>query len=593
MNNNYNGYIIKFYRIINRESLCASDNLNFDYYCWGWFDGLRAIRVKKFQEYQSLSLRFTNSEEEEEIKAADQNCFRQKLLIYNTSETTEIDLLNNSQFNDLPLLSISIINLNGGNQSIHNLSEYLKKVKEDQFCSSCLVYNIFGVLSANNAVIVCRSNNYYDTKKFICSIRSFSLTNEIYTVFCTSNNLEELQNHWIEQNKLKVCFQLSTKPQFTPLEAESFVQKYLNEAKFEEILSIGKKDYVFSYEIPTNINFANEISDNENPNNEIVTNCNEHISKFVNFMFKDLYSKCPGSSSQILSSSTSFIYDTSLFKNLNFSIYESQSPSFDLQSNKDLYNAVSPTDCFSKWKDLIKKEIEGKLSENFVFELNRLILRAYQLLCEYQRVGIDSPDILEGVNGFLQLTKESANKIDRNKEDVKDPSYHLQSIILGLLSLNKLLDNREVNEFHDFEVPKSNIFFTGNSYKLIEFYSKFSRDIIGLLEDWSFEINGLAPKHNWFFLTTDGYSEVTVRRLFLNSEKNRLLNARVPTELLYTPYYTMCMLAHELGHFAKIGWDRKLRNRHFMLSIINAFFVNISANSDINIDYDLFLQSFF
>lgn len=596
MKNDCNGYILKYYRIMNRKDF--DESKAFDFHCWGWFDGLRVIKIKDFSDFQSKSLNFNaskdgDSKEDQGGFETDRNCFRQKLLIYNIDQTNNrLPLFEKKEGTEdqkkyklieRPLLSTSIVNLTGGNEGINKFSVYLNNVKEKYF-KDRLIYNIYGVLSTNSVVVACRCNNYYDIKKFICAIRLFTLTTAVYTALCASSDQENLKDYWIEENKVTARLQLSSDLRFSPNEVEAFVnEKSKSKAKLKEILSIGKSDYTFSYEFSSTQNDDTDKSETS-----------DEIANFVDFILDKLYEEGSSDFYHILSSSTSFTYDASLFNNFIRKIKSAYKAETDTDSSGNTETKVKDPDVyFNKWMSLIEDDIKDKLSENFIFELNRLVLRAYQLLFKYKKADIDSSDIVDGVEGFLNHTKESARIIGKNNDEAKDPSYHLQSIILGLRSLNKLLDNREVNEFHDFEAPRSNLFFIGNSYKLIDFYSGFSKDVIYLLEDWSKKINPRSPKVNCLFLTTDAYSEVTVRRLFLNSKETRLLNARVPTELLYKPYLTMCMLAHELGHFAKIGWDRKLRNRYFMLCVTRALFINIEADSSINIDCNSFVNSFF
>ena len=53
-NSDCNGYIVKFYRITDRDSF--DETVNFDFYCWGWFDRIRIIKVSQLDEYQTKSL---------------------------------------------------------------------------------------------------------------------------------------------------------------------------------------------------------------------------------------------------------------------------------------------------------------------------------------------------------------------------------------------------------------------------------------------------------------------------------------------------------------------------------------------------------
>lgn len=543
-NKNNNGYIIKYYRIMDRANV--SNFPDFDYYCWGWFDGIKVIKVKDFLDYQAQSLSFDNFDE------LDRECYRQKLLIYNCAGITNNGIFDDELYEELPLLSVSIVNFKKGIDVKNSLDKYLKEAVK--ICNNKIETSVFGVLSANDCVVVCRSNNYLALKKMILAIRHYRYTCSVYSVFCLKNDFDNLRTNWIEEFPIKALIKLSANTDYSTKELKDYINSFNNKClKFESSLLTGKKDCSVVYNIePTK----------------------EAISDFISFSFeKGFYNNCNGES-PVYSSSTDFLYESALlektdFKEIEIEIYDDLD---NYNSNEDVCFAKKS---FEKYNAIIKNDLEGRLSDNFIYELNRLALRTYQLLYCSEKNGVVSLDIIEGVLVFLELTRFVSKNIDKNSDEWSKYNYYLQTIISGLLALNTLLDNREVNEFHDFEVPKSNMIFTGNCFKLIEFYSAFSRDVLLLLEKWGNETHSYNQKKNFFFLTTDGYSEVNIQRLYLSSEKIRLLNARIPTELLYTPYYTMCMLAHELGHFSKLGWDRITRNRFFTLSLISIFFKNI------------------
>ncbi len=543
-NKNNNGYIIKYYRIMDRSNVSISPD--FDYYCWGWFDGIKVIKVNDFIDYQAQSISFDNFDE------LDRECYRQKLLIYNCVGITNNSIFDNKFYEKLPLLSVSIINFKKGINAKNSLDKYLKEAVK--ICNDKIETSVFGVLSANDCVVVCRSNNYLALKKMILAIRQYQYTCSVYSVFCLENNLGNLKNNWIEVNPVKALIKLSVNTDYNTKDLQDYVNSFNNKSlQLESSLLTGKKDCSVIYNIEPN---------------------KKSVYDFISFSFeKGFYNNC-SEKTPVYSSSTDFLYDLTLLERIDFKKIEIQNYE-DYNANKNNENEYYAKKYFEKYNAIIKNDLEGRLSDNFVYELNRLALRTYQLLSCSEKNGVISLDIIEGVLVFLKLTRSVSKNIDKNSDDWNKYNYYLKSIINGLISLNTLLDNREVNEFHDFEVPKSNMIFTGNCFKLIEFYSAFSRDVLLLLEKWGKETYSYNKKKNYFFLTTDGYSEVNIQRLYLSSEDIRLLNARIPTELLYTPYYTMCMLAHELGHFSKLGWDRITRNRFFTLSLISIFFKKI------------------
>jgi len=557
-----NGYIIKFYRIMDRSKV--DKILTFDYYCWGWFDGIKVINVKHILDYQTKSLDFND------LDVIDKECHRQKLLIYNNKNDNGV--LNKDNYQEMPLLSVTIVNLSKKIQSKESLENYLTSIKDEYFKHSKFEYAVFGVLSANNFVIACRSNNYFDIKRFIFAIREYLYTSGVYTVFGVLNDLEILKKNWKESYNLKAHIQLSTQPSYSPKDINKYINSFTEPSLHLDCsLLVGKKDCAVSCDI--------DINDTDS------------IKKFVEFTFnKGFYSEYNGKSSPVVSTSTNFLYDNKLFENLDFNEISTQEIVSKVDDSIKCQHESAKT-LYEKWNKSIETDMKGKLSNNFIYEFKRLALRTYQLLCGCEKNSITSLDVIEGIGKFFELTKTIAKTIDKNDINSNAASSHLSTIISGLLALNTLLDNREVNEFHEFESPRSNIIFTGNSFKLIEFYSIYARDVILLLKKWDkFTGSNDNSKSNYFFLTTDGYSEVTVTRLFLSSENSRLLNARVPTELLYTPYYTMCMLAHELGHFSKVGWDRTTRNRYFTLSVI---FALILKESDLNLDRPQLAKVFF
>lgn len=560
-NSDCNGYIVKFYRITDRDSF--DETVNFDFYCWGWFDRIRIIKVSQLDEYQTKSLAL------DDIDLLDKECNRQKLLLYK-HQTETGSILNINELKHLPLVSISIVNFTNGSNDIEPFDAYLKKVYSNKFKSDDFNFEIFGVLSANSCVVVCRSNNYFNVNKFILAIRQFRQTCGIYTVLGISSIIDDVKLNWKETRELRVSIQLSLKPSFDTSEISKYISSFDNpNINLDNCLLMGKKDCLVNYDIKNSI---------------------ESIKEFIDFSFLNgFYNDYKNEKTPVLSSSTSFSYDYKSLINCHFRDFNNE---LEFEDDVDDHSSLAQK-YFDVWNDIIDSKIKMHLSTDFVFEMKRLVLRAYQLLCESQRSSAISTDIIEGINGFLILTTNVANIISKDAGEGNGHSYFLPTIIQGILSLNTLLDNREINEFHDFETPRSNIIFTGNSFKLIKLYSVYSRDVLLLLSRWNIITNKKDSKKNFFYLTTDGYSKVTIERHFVSSNEYRLINVRVPTELLYTPYYTMCMIAHELGHFSKIGWDRKVRNRYFTLSAIYAFFSNLTVRPNVSLNPQTFIENFY
>lgn len=142
-------------------------------------------------------------------------------------------------------------------------------------------------------------------------------------------------------------------------------------------------------------------------------------------------------------------------------------------------------------------------------------------------------DISKVVEEYFYLANAYVNNIE-----------YADSVILGLKSLNTLIDNRDLNDFYEFENPHSNLMFSGCCTALLSTYSVMAKRAFEFIKNENSE-----KKHYYPYITSDGYAEVSAKELFEGNEKCFLINIRIPTELMFDFKNLVCFILHEIGHY--------------------------------------------
>ena len=551
----FNGYIIKFYRHINRKIFEANSSA-FDYIAWGSFDDIKITKVTNIVDYQRKNFTDLNGVPKNSL------LFRQKLLAYSDDKT---DIFETDP--KLPLVAIVVVDYKTANSlNIKQYEEYYAGVINNLKITS-LKYKILETFTLGRYIVVCRTNSIFNLNVFISSIRRAPLVISSYSVVGLST-VENAIDNWVDNN-LKFTIKITTKPNVLPYQIRLSLEEYFDRIidccgnktfKINSIESIthGKYDLFISLETQSKDAFKrlflpNGIYDLE------VQNCKPIIYTKTHFF------------SELTENTYEIIEET--FKNIW--------PNYLEKINSTEKNYIEDEKKLTQILEEVKKT---NLSEDYKYEIERLVYRTIQLIFEYSSKDLYrfANDIVKAVLVFLNMTLETVEFVlsdnSINYLESKEYAYYFNSIIEGTAALNTLIDNRDINDYYDFESPHSNVMFTIPVSKLVHFYSIFSQEILKCL---MFLGN---KKDIEVFVTVDGCSKITIHQLFSNCTDKMLINIRIPVELLYHPSSTLAFITHELGHFHNATNCTAEKNQYLLLSISQSLCYSLN-NSKFK-DYD-------
>ena len=511
-----NGYIVKFYKKIIEPK---DKNKNFDFVSFMNFDGVRIIDVEKFSDYQSNTIDFSAPQNE------DTDCSRQKLYIYNFNQKYSnidgdiFDKNPNGILKEFPVLAITIINLKG--EVVQN--KYDSIIEQADKTLANIV---------NDLVIVFRCKSFTDL--FQCNIHSLFPESDsfysTYTIPCLSLSNSKF---WKEED-LAISIRASIPPQ----------AQYYNMSDNGRHLKInGKKVYGLKNVTKYNVfgKYDVDVRGKIKSTREFINNFNDGLFSDINADNRHINRR----------TNTRFLYECKK-GNCETNDYYPYTINPKINNFKETISEIS--------SQIIDK---SSLHSDFTNNLTRLWLRAYQLLLR----GRDNP-ILEDVSCIIEkyfnLTLQYINDLDR-----------AESVVLGLTSLNTLIDNRDLNDFYEFENPHSNLMFAGCSTALLCAYSNMSNIAFKLIKKLNNE-----SKEYYSFITSDGYAEVSTKEIFEENDDCYLINICIPTELMFNFKDLVCLIFHEIGH----NWnysEEKDRIETFLDISLKQQLINVSGVKDV------------
>lgn len=204
-------------------------------------------------------------------------------------------------------------------------------------------------------------------------------------------------------------------------------------------------------------------------------------------------------------------------------------------------------------KDVIKRIGEKNYSSSLKNLLNRLAIRAWQIE-EGDAEIIDNNGIWDMVVTFISIAEKYAGNI-----------IHNDSVVEGIKSLSLLMDNMTSDNYEDFEIPQGNSRFTGTMSRLLQSYNIFLTELSELTEKLkkSAQTNTAMIKYSmWAVIDTN--EVVSAKQLFIDRESlERLLIINLSHEAMFHITEIIAWSIHEIGHYLRIGWNRRFRNKTF------------------------------
>lgn len=518
------GYILKFYKKIKNE---VGMNRNFDFVSFMNFDGIKIIEVNEFKDFQQKSINYSNPCME------DENCFRQKLLLYSLSEQYNNLCPKDSIFSrdtdfgkSMPILVIAIVNLNVPiNFHDTDFGKLLLKIKKN--ATNKIKFEIFGTFSMNDFVMAIRCNSFSDFFDFTYNgwFNEVDILHSVYTIpsiYLGENiNLGKEKNilfsmrSALSSNKTSLNKNDLIEIDNTSLRGISDVTGYFTFGKYDvEIRGdlVESKSFLsnfddsldfrfHSYEIPmkpTNTRFLYKLK-----------------NKPLNKMFDKFTKKRTNKK------------NTEYIEKNDFSIEF-------LERVAEIKDSIKP---------LVSESVSSKLNTSIDFKQNfmRLWLRAYQLLLR-SRYKPTFSEVSKTINTFFKIVSQQINNVS-----------YFESMIYGLKSLNIMIDNWDLNDFQEFENPHSNLMFSGCCTSLLSAYFKMTSQIFSFIQ----MLNRDEKTTYCSYITADGYSEVSVANVFKNLDGYKMINIRAPMEMLYDFSSTVSFISHELGHYWEYDFEKE------------------------------------
>lgn len=531
-----NGYILKFYKKIKH---LKKGNESFHFVSFMNFDGVRIIPVKNFKDYQKNTIDFKKPLDD------DQDCSRQKLLIYNFEDDFSNLVPNKEDIFDkkkstfskkYPILAITIINLKRGTNQKQVIQTTQSILREKD-----IKYKFFGSLSINDLVIVYRCKNFSDL--FECNFYSLfpqsDFFHSTYTIPCL---LLSCAKFWKEAEGLEISIRSSIPPKDTYFNTPSEENLSINGKHVLGLKQVTKYDVFGKYDIDIR---------------GTIDSSNEFVKNFTNGLFFEK----PEEINQIKrNTNTRFLYKCTT--------NDCETISYVPELVNDNITKFK-TDISQLCSDIINGSQSN--SSDYNHNLARLWLRAYQLLLR----GRDNPildDIIDIIKSYFELVYVYVNKLD-----------YSESIIAGLKSLNTLIDNRDLNDFYEFENPHSNLMFSGCCTSLLSAYSNMANIAFKKIA----RLNNETKKY-LAYITSDGYAEVSAKEMFTGNNKCFLINIRIPTELMFDFKNLVCFILHEIGHNWNCLSDKEeYFSRIFLETLLRLFIDKNSEQYDLPSDDDI------
>ena len=204
-------------------------------------------------------------------------------------------------------------------------------------------------------------------------------------------------------------------------------------------------------------------------------------------------------------------------------------------------------------KNVIKKIGEKNYSSSLKNLLNRLVIRAWQIEKGNAEI-IDNNGIWDKVETFIRIAEKYAGNI-----------IHNDSVVEGIKSLSLLMDNMTSDNYDDFEIPQGNSRFTGTMSRLLQSYNIFLAELSELTKKLKKSTSTDSTMINYsMWAVIDTNEVVSVKQLFIDREStDRLLIINLSHEAMFHITEIIAWSIHEIGHYLRIGWNRKCRNKTF------------------------------
>lgn len=524
----YSGYIVKLYKAVSsHKKIDILDEM--DYLVWMNYDGMTIKKIDEFIEYQK-SLDVAN------LGIADKTCERQKIYLYSNS-STNIFFDTNDMSPNMPLIVITMINFVREKadlecvQGLINKALYSVNVESSEEVSAPNIeekvkYEIMGTLSSYDYVIVFRGESYTYINNILSQMRILSISqkcpiNLTYSILGIARGKE---GEWNGDKGVSGSVRVSLSPDYSPeklFEELSTLNTAPNSKIMEDLryyTTFGKYD----------MGIEGKVLDAE---------------RFVNLFSKD--GALSEASERIYATNTRFLN----YKQVAGTLASEGEPSVGDETIK-LDESVS-----KEFNERLKQLQTSVVSEEVKQSVLRLILRMYQVAISIYPNNIKQ--YLRLLDGLISLIKK------------KGQLSHCQELLADIVTaLNILLDNQVSANIRDFEVPQSNLRFSGASYKLLIAYSNVINSLTKIINTYK-AVND--NKHDYYvFVTVDIDTKISSRIFFPTDEEIRFLHIRIPVELMYDVEYALPWLTHEMGHFFRT-FERVHRNRAYFRSVFSMF----------------------
>ena len=503
------GYIVKLYKkVANASGMKTIQDAMF--MTWTNFDCMDVLPVSDFQG-------FGRPLAGNELEGREKFDSRQKLFLYPLSEEQQLLSIDNSEVEDLPLITLNVLDLK--RPSDMEASSYRSKLCE--CLKACLMEDasikgqLYGCLSIYDYALVMRGDSYEGLEHMLAAYRKKLIESGIcfrrtYTI--AGLDLKHC-SAWQEKTNLKVSIRLSCTSQVSAkyFEEDNSIREALQPG-YQVFSIFGKYDY----------DIVGDIGDTD---------------KFVKLFLNDGALSPGRTGTGIQKTNTRFM----LRENWK------ASPALNL-SGKSLNSENQKLDEFIR-----RSENLDQLCPSIGESLLRLVLRLFQASAAIndEKMRKNLRDTLDYFLDFLKLHQAESDQQDTFAQMIN--------------CFNLLLDNRVTASMSDFETPQNVLRYSGANLKILLAYADYAEKLISILQFYKDKRNELLRYVP--LVTTDTGAKITATIFLSGCEKYRFININIPVDLLFEVQNVLPWLTHEVGHFIRAGWSRENRNGAYFWSM--------------------------
>lgn len=490
----------------------ASQEIDFDYMLWGYFDWMNIKEVENF-----TSLYKNNGDLQARII---QNYDVHKLCIYSLENDSLAQEINDPSLP--PLLTLSEIK---GKYWSDNKEDAFKKIENDLQTAikgnKKVKSRLFRSLGYSDFVIFLWSTNYQDSIDIIDNLRTDAYIHSTYSISGVKHQSELLPG-----NKGDLSLRVSVKSpealSSTLITGFSAIPKdKRNEIEWDLFPVFGKYDYEVSFK-------------------------NIDLKYFV-----DIYKRTFSPHAQFHSQNISYSNTRWLLKDGR------STKDFILKNIRD--DEENPGDESDDGngtnKELLKKaELVQKWEHNpesIKNELQKLMQLYFQVICNEASDPLLHDEIKTVTEVFFDLINQSQNGF--SKEEPPDPKAitdYYKNVKKGIQTITQLYESR-IQAFRFYtELPYHKYQCMENATKILLTYMKIVGGFNGIIQ----KINNSSPQQkppklpDLFFVTT--YSDQQIESFTLFPDQNRrLIPIHINENDFFDIPYTIQIIIHEMSHF--------------------------------------------